>query len=604
MVQNKIEPYLLSLLSSKIGSVSVQMLNTTVKSARSSVLALARDCSTAIFDYRGRMVAFPIGIPVHVGSASPGVQELLKEYEGDLRPGDVILNNSPYHGNTHAGDHTVFAPVFYDDEIMFIIMVKGHLADIGNSIPTTYHAWAKDVYEEGAIIFPHVRIQREYKNVEDIIKICKMRIRAPKTWYGDYLAMIGALRIGERELQAVLKKYGNSMVKDFFDDWYEYGKNYMVEQIKKLPAGKAHYETTYDPFPPALPDGLTVKVDLDVDPENGYINCDFTDNEDCKPCGLNLCEATVAAAARTGVLNHLSVKNFPYCEGSLSRVKVKMREGSIIGKIRHPYSASVATNNINNRVVVAVQCALNQITNDKDRGMAESGYGMSVGQSVISGVDSRNHSRSYVTQLLSGYPGGPGRKGHDGYMNFSIPMNGIHHNPSVEMVERDYPILFLENELVQDAVGAGEWEGGPSTKITFGAIKDSIEFSYVGDGHYNPSKGAAGGQDGPRAQAVLSRVKDDINTETVKTLPTINNITIKPGEAISGIYSCAGGYGDPLERDPDKVRHRVREGYISSEYAQNTYGVVLDTTPEMFSVDMIATQKLRARIKEQRNNKE
>ena len=122
------------------------------------------------------------------------------------------------------GDHTVFAPVFHKDELMFIIMVKGHLADIGNSIPTTYHAWAKDVYEEGAIIFPHVRIQREYENVEDIIKICKMRIRAPKTWYGDYLAMIGALRIGERELKSVLKKYGNATVKEFFEEWYVYGK--------------------------------------------------------------------------------------------------------------------------------------------------------------------------------------------------------------------------------------------------------------------------------------------------------------------------------------------------------------------------------------------
>ena len=122
-----------------------------------------------------------------------------------------------------------------------------------------------------------------------------------------------------------------------------------------------------------------------------------------------------------------------------------MREGSIIGKVTHPFSASVATNNINNRVVVAVQCALNKIS--KNRGIAESGFGMSVGQSVISGTDSRNNHRQYVTQLLSGYPGGPARKGYDGYMNFSIPMNGIHHNPSVEMTERDYPILFIENEI-------------------------------------------------------------------------------------------------------------------------------------------------------------
>ena len=244
-----IEPYLLSLLSSKIGSVSVQMLNTTVKSARSSVLALARDCSTAIFDNQGRMVAFPVGIPIHVGSASPGVRQLMAKYKDDFRPGDVILHNSPYHGNTHAADYTFFSPVFHNDELMFIVMVKAHLADIGNSIPTTYHAWARDVYEEGAIIFPHVRIQRDYNDIEDIIDICKMRIRVPETWYGDYLAAIGALRIGEVELNTLLKKYGNKKVHLFFDEWYHYGKNFMIDKIKEFPAGTAHYETTFDPFP-------------------------------------------------------------------------------------------------------------------------------------------------------------------------------------------------------------------------------------------------------------------------------------------------------------------------------------------------------------------
>jgi N-methylhydantoinase B len=592
----KIEPYLMTLLASRIGNISVQMNNAMIKGSRSAVLALCRDCSTAICDANGDVLAFPAGFPVHVGAISLTGHWLLEMRSKDLRPGDAYLNNSPYHGNTHAADHSILVPVFHEDELMFICICRGHQADIGDSLPTTYHTKARDVYEEGAIIFPHVRVQQNYKDEKDIINICKMRIRVPEVWYGDYLAMVGAARLGERELAKLISKYGKDTIKAFCQQWHEYGKQRMIEQIRKFPAGQARYETKHDPVPGVIPDGIKVKAEITVDPDKGFITCDFTDNEDSMPCGLNLCEATLTSAARTGVLNRMSVKDMPNCEGAVGRIVVKMREGSVVGKAKHPYSSSVATTNVNDRAILTVQCGLNQIT---DRlGMAEPHFDMGPSLSVVSGHDSRYGNRPYVTQLISGVSGSAGMNGHDGFLHHAISNSGMFYWNSIEMVERDYPILYIQQELVTDAVGSGKWDGAPSVKTTIRTTRDPVTFVYMSDGHDNPAQGVAGGLGGIPAQAFLCKVKGGIETKVVEELPTIHEVTLQPGEALCGVYSSAGGYGDPLERDPELVRHRCREDWISLEKARDVYGVVLDTEPELYAVDWKATEELRKQLRE------
>ena len=110
-----------------------------------------------------------------------------------LRRGDAFLHNSPYHGCTHPADHSILIPVINDQgRHRFTVLAKAHQADCGNSLPTTYMGAALDVYNEGALIFPAVKIQENYQHVMDIIRMCRMRIRVPDQWWGDYLAMVGA----------------------------------------------------------------------------------------------------------------------------------------------------------------------------------------------------------------------------------------------------------------------------------------------------------------------------------------------------------------------------------------------------------------------------
>ena len=126
----------------------------------------------------------------------------MKEFHPELRPGDAFLHNSPYHGNSHAADHTHPRPGRRRrrQRTASPCWPRPTRPTAATRSPPTYIGAARDVYEEGALIFPGVQVQQDYEDSDDVVRMCKMRIRVPEQWWGDYLAMIGAARIGEREL--------------------------------------------------------------------------------------------------------------------------------------------------------------------------------------------------------------------------------------------------------------------------------------------------------------------------------------------------------------------------------------------------------------------
>lgn len=593
-MKKELTPDLLAIISSKINNISKQMTYTLQRSARSSIMSSARDFSTAICDGTGDVIALPNGFPVHVSNMSLTAKSVFDFHDGKMAPGDAYLNNSPYHGNTHMADHTIIVPVFYEDEIMFFTTVRGHQADIGNSQPTTYHAPAKDIYEEGALCFPCVKVQNDYTDLDDIIRMAKMRIRVPDVWYGDYLAMIGAARIGERELSDLIDKYGKETIKEFCREWHDYGRRRMKEEIKKLPAGTWTNSSTHDAVPGVV-DEIQVNVTVTIEPEQGDIIVDFTDNADPVNCGLNMCEATVLSAGRTGVLNFLGGSDIPLCEGALNSIEVRMRDSGVVGKATLPYSSSVATTNVADRAILAVQCVFNGLVDDL--GMAEGALSQPPSMAVISGYDSR-YERPYVTQLVTGVAGGMGVHGHDGYVTYAIANAGLMEWNSLEMLEQKYPIHYMAQEIVPDSAGAGQWDGSPAAKVLITPQKEDITFIYVCDGKDNPPKGALNGEDGSHSNAKLFQIEE--KETSALEIPLFNNLNLKHGEVLVSEVNSGAGYGSPLERDPELVKHRVREGWLSLDKAEHTYGVKLNLETEEYSVDYEETKKLRDTLKKER----
>lgn len=589
-----VEPYLMSVLSSRLYSIGLEMTNTLMRTARSQLMSVCHDLSTAICDRNGKVIALAESIPVHCANMGLTVEPCFEHPEG-IKRGDLFLNNSPYHGNTHHADYTFIAPVFCGDELMFFAVTKGHQADIGNTIPSTYVPSAKDMFLEGAIDWPCVKFQKDYKDVPDMIKIAMMRNRVPDLWYGDYLACLGSCRVGEKRLEAICEEYGNDVIKDFCDAYQKYGAKRMEEELKLLPEGHYTYNIKADAIEGVVPE-INIHIICDTKPKEGIIEFDLTENEDSMPCGLNMCEATVLASTVTGVLNRMP-NDIPCNDGAMSRIKVKMREGCVIGKAKAPYSSSMATTNLADRLISGVQALMNQITDDK--GMAEGGATQCPAVAVVSGTDWRKNGATYVNQIFCGMTGGPAVNGYDGWITYQYPVTGGAMNwNSTEVLEQQYPFKVIHEEVMMNSVGAGKYDSAPSCKFVMTPRHDPLVSAYSCDGIDNPPKGACGGLDGYKAAAWKYNIAEGESSKVM--LPPFAEPVIEVGEAIVSESSSGGGYGDPLERDPYLVAHRVREEWISKEFAEKTYGVVVDDSKEEYVPDIEATKVLREKMKEER----
>ena len=372
--QRALDQIVLAVLANRLDSIVREMTNTLFRTGRSAILNTAKDFSCSIVTADNQLLSSADGLPIHVLGGGRQT-ESMQEFHFDLAPGDAYLHNDPYLGNTHTADHTILVPVFVGGRHTFTVAAKAHQADCGNSDPSTYMPFAKDVYQEGGLNFPCVRIQRNYEDVGDIIRMCRRRIRVPEVWYGDYLAALGAARIGERRLQALVERYGADTIATFVREWLDYSERRMTHAIKSLPAGKLEAEGRHDSLP-GLPNGVPVKVKVEVDPGEGVVTVDLRDNIECVPVGVNLSQTCATAGALIGVLNCID-PSVPRNEGSFRRIRILLKENCVVGIPKFPASTSMATSNVTNRLINATQRAFSMLGDGY--GLAEGAASMGAG---------------------------------------------------------------------------------------------------------------------------------------------------------------------------------------------------------------------------------
>jgi N-methylhydantoinase B len=576
----------MAVLANRFDSIVREMTNTLFRTGRSAILNTAKDFSCSIVTADNRLLSSVEGLPIHVLSGGRQT-ETIWEFHDDVEEGDAFLHNDAYLGNTHTADHTILVPVFARGRHLFTAVVKAHQADCGNSDPTTYMPFAKDVYQEGGLNFPCVRIQRGYTDVGDIIRMCRRRIRVPDIWYGDYLASLGAARIGERRLRALVDRCGTDSIERFIEAWFEYSERRMLHAISVLPAGRIVAEGRHDALP-GLPNGIPVRVIVEVRPHEGIIEVDLRDNIDCVPAGVNLSETCATAGALIGVLNCVD-PSVPRNAGSFRRIQIHLRDNCVVGIPRFPLSTSMATSNVTNRLINATQRAFSMLGDGI--GLAEGGASMGAGFAVVSGVDGRKNDAPYVNQILIGNNGGPAGSACDGWVTYGMPdaAAGVLVD-SVEIIEQKYPLIIRAIRLLSDSGGAGKNRGGPAGEVIYGPLERPMTVAYFTEMHEDPPLGARGGAPGMRSG--VWKLNKSGETEV---LPPIGLVELAPGEFIRGNECGGGGYGNPRERDPQRVLHDVEERWVSVTQARELYGVAIvgGAVGEELSVDAVATEKLR-----------
>ena len=573
----------LALVNNRMEGIVNAMANTLQRTARSAIMNMARDFSCGILTADNDLLTVAESLPCHTFRGPDMQARYMKEWHSDMKKGDAFLANSPYHGNSHAADWCVLMPVIDDEGTHhFTVFAKAHVADCGNSIPTTFYATAKDVYQEGALIFPCSKVQREYEIDQDFVRQCKVRLRVPDMWHGDFLAILGAARIGERRLLELVAEMGGSTLSSFASAWFDYSEHLMAEAIQELPGGSVRVSLMHDPVPGA-PDGLPVNADVIVDAEAGRITIDLTDNLDCQPIGLNLTESTAASNSMAGVFSSLA-RVVPPNAGSFRRIDVRLRENCMIGIPRHPVSCSTATTNLAETVGKAVAMALAELGDGF--GMAEIGKCLPPAMAVISGFDPREGRGPFVNFLSLLVTNGAGAPKADGWLTvIGVGVAGLQMHDSVEVDEMKYPIEIKAQKIITDSEGAGRFRGAPGAYVEYGPVNTSIEIIYTSDGTFNAPRGVRGGLEG--ACAVQQKRNRDGSLET---LANFTQLKLEPGESIISRCTGGGGYGRPDERDPILVAKDVREGWVSGQRARDVYRVAVTSGGE---IDEAATAALR-----------
>lgn len=584
------DPVLLAVIANRLDTIVREMENTLLRAGRSAVINMARDFSCALITGDNRLLSTAEGLPVHViGTEFLG--EAMCDLHDDIAAGDAFLHNDPYLGNTHSADHTILVPIFFGGRHLFTAAAKAHQADIGNSIPSTYMPFARDSYEEGGLIFPAVRVQRDYEDIADIIRMCRRRIRVPEQWYGDYLAMIGAARTAEARLTDLCERYGAETMETFVEEWFDYSERTVEHVIRQMPKGSITGHGRHDPLP-VLPDGVPINVTITVDPDAGMVELDLRDNIDCVDAGINESRACSTNNVMTGLFNSID-PSIPHNAGSFRRIRVLLRENCIVGIPRFPHSCSVATTNVGERLVVTTQRTIAEAW--EGYGLAEGSCGIGPGFAVVSGRDERRGGEPYVNQKFLGSQGGPGGPVQDGWITYGNSVtNGLMFRDSVEIDEQKYPIRVEAIRMRADSEGAGRRRGAPGAVVAYGPKSSSMVAAYVTDGFVNPPRGVRGG--GDAAASIPYLVTTDGER---RPLDPIGQVNLAPGELLGHELSGGGGYGDPLEREPDRVRTDVLSRWISFDRARDVYGVVFveDLLVDALTIDEAATAGQREALR-------
>ena len=509
-----------------------------IRSAHSPIVREAQDCSAAIIDRRGQVVAQAELIAIQLGSIAQTFAPCLELFPAEtLKDGDFLINNDPYHGGQHIQDIFLFSPIFFEQELIGFSASVVHHIDLGGGAPGLNPA-AGDVHQEG-LIFPPTRYNREHDwNGGPFERFIAANVRMPEATIGDINAQFAANLIGAKRLQALAQRYGVETLDEAMDEMLDYSERRMRSAIAKLPNGTNCAEASMDD------DGLgdtpvVVRSQVTIEDEGIHIGFDGTDPQ--VATNLNCPFASTFASAIACAKSVLTDPDIPFNDGVARVITVEAPYGSVLNpKPPAPVRARLLASH---RVFNAVMKALAQVA--PDRVIAE---GFDTTTPVCLSHLSDGGYNIYLEILGGGYGAGIDNDGCDGV---DCPLSNCANIP-IESLEMDYGFARVENyALLAGSGGAGARRGGLGFERSYRILEDGVQFATYSDRFVSPAQGLFGGEPGARAEMSIIRGDEKIS------LPSKTGRHLLAGDLLVVRTGGGGGYG-PIEDRPKVLRERDR----------------------------------------------
>ncbi|MEN1760420.1 hydantoinase B/oxoprolinase family protein [Anoxynatronum sibiricum] len=577
---------LLEVVNNALRSVAEQMSATMVRSSYSTIVKEMMDCSSAVFDSQGRLLAEGANVPIHLNCLGPCLNTVLTKYfsREEMYPGDLILTNHPYAGGESLGSHhtkdlIMIAPVFSDEEALIAFSVTMlHHKDVGGV--WTGDSWTVEIWQEGFLMEPVKLYDKGVRN-EALWNVILNNTRNPRDMKGDLMAQISACNIGSKGFRQIVKKYGLELVNAVVEDLLGYSERLTRNEIRRIKDGRYEHEEKI------LDDGFqggpyTLKLTVIVEGDNITFDYTGTDKQIRGPINSPL-SATISATYYT--MRCITNAHIPSNQGCHRPVTVVAPEGTLVN-CTMPIGCfqRMVTDHI---LVDLIMGAMAQAIPDKV--MADS---CGTNYDFCSGTNLETHPRGgevnhrqYWGEIV---PGGLGARPHsDGVSIMSCHVTNCP-IPPLEAQEIEAPMLFIERSILPDSEGAGKFRSGFAQRRKWQLLGYDGIFSHVSQKSKIPPQGIFGGLPGETSQWIINEGKKN---EQVLEYAMGDVIFLNYGDTVTCITASGGGCGNPFERDPEKVREDVEMGLVSFERAKEKYGVVIHQ--ETFEVDAKETAKIR-----------
>ena len=563
------DPIHLEILWRRLISIVDEADASVARTAFSSLLRDAHDYTCMFTDSRGRELAQgTLCTPGQAGAMALGVKKIVQSLDPkELAPGDVFIVNDPWLLAGHLNDICVLSPIFRDKRLVAFTACVFHHSDIGGRISSDNH----QVYEEGLFI-PLVKLYHRGRLNESVTDLIRWNVRTPDEVTGDIRSQVAANHVCGQKILEMMEQEGLDTLDELAEEIIQRTEGSMREAISRVPDGIYPHEGIIE----GAGNRPDIRIKLTVKVEGSQVLVDFTGTSPQVDWGGNVVYNFTYAYVFMAIKSACD-PDIPINEGAIRPVAMTAPEGSVVN-CRFP-AAVAARMQVGHFMTEMVYRALAQAI--PDRILAGSG-GTPAQTNIFHGK--RRNGKPWLTMIIRGGGMGASRL-RDGHHCAIFPANGA--NTPVEIFESDTPLLVEARELLPDSGGPGRTRGGLGRRFVVrvpegedgpdGPVSIAVQ---AGRFRY-PPEGLFGGGAGSRARFLINGKPGDPSGLT----------RCNPGDIIEFHSAGGGGFGDPLERDPEAVLKDVQMGYVTLEGARRDYGVIID--PTTLWLDEEGTSSLR-----------
>ena len=548
----------MEVFSNRLLAITEDMSNTLIRSSFSTNIKERRDCSVALFDGPGRLIAQGTQIPLHLGSLSGGVDAVIRAYPVEaMREGDAFICNDPYLANgTHLPDITIVTPVFVDGRVEFFAANIGHHSDVGGPVPGSIAGGSRSIFEEG-LRLPVIRIVRGGELDADLLNLIASNTRDPEERALDLRVQIATNERGVQAARGLVRQMGLATVRQAIEDVLAYTRRRMLSRVAGLADGEYTFTNYLDD------DGMggePVPIAVMVRVSGERLSVDFSGSGAQARGAMNVPLNALKASVYYAVKALLDPELLPNA-GLFDAVEIHAPPGTIVNP--NPPAAVGARSITCQKVAGAIFGAFRGVL-PRERVMA-SGNDV-VPAIVFSGALVRRQGYYVYLETIGG--GSGARFEADGMDAVHVHMTNTLNLPA-EALENEYPLMVDEYAFVEDSGGAGCRRGGLGIARQIRALVPGTLFSVRSDSHtVGVASGVFGGREGRRARLVRNPGRADEEILFSK----VARIEMKVGDAMRIETPGGGGYGEPQARPLELLAQDLRDGTISRAAAVCDYG--------------------------------